>query len=237
MPPKTLQLRISAKELQKATGAIAPNRDEWREIGDFLIGQVRDRFRTQGRSGNVLWPEKQMKVWGHNDGRAILTGTSGDLLAEWQFKLIKNGIQLFNPVRYAHVHQEGTVGKGGTLPTIVPVTAKALFIPVTDRAKKSERLTGSDAMFVRRHGGMSKMRGAVRVHPPSWPDTGLRKGRLKDGALEVWDEKYGDYVQGTPDFFFLSKVDIPPRPMLPDSEKEKQAQLGFVYELKFGERR
>lgn len=51
------------------------------------------------------------------------------------------------------VHQFGTVGANspdvgaGTLPTIVPVRAKALFIPLTPRAQKSIRVPSGPKVF------------------------------------------------------------------------------------------
>lgn len=45
---------------------------------------------------------------------------------------MKVGVLRGPAVKYAHTLEEGTVGKGGTLPTIVPKRAKALAMPVGD---------------------------------------------------------------------------------------------------------
>ena len=152
-------------------------------IGLFLEQQVKRRFATQGLSGGVSWPQKKIQ-----DGRAILTGRTGFLLNSF-FVIQQRGVnspnrhrvQVGSVARYARVHQLGTRGKGGKLPTIVPKRAKALWIPLNDKAAR---------------------------FGPGGP--GLKKGK---------------------DFIFLKKVDIPPRPMLPDSEQEIAGQHEFISDL------
>lgn len=146
-------------------------------IGVFLVQQVKKRFATRGLSGGVSWPKKA-----RNDGRAILTGRTGALLNSFFSVIVgRNAVAVASSTPYAKVHQLGTIGKGGKLPTIRPRRAKALWIPMNDRAAR---------------------------FGPGAP--GLRKGK---------------------DFFFARKVDIPPRPMLPDGSDEKKAQVEFVRDL------
>jgi len=148
-------------------------------LGVFMEQQVKRRFSSQGVSGGKRWQPKRI-----NDGRAILTGRTGALLNSFF------SVSLFRPstgtseiavgsaVSYAHVHQLGTIGKGGVLPSIFPKRAKALWIPLNDKA--------------------------------------ARMGTYSQGL-----------VHGR-DFIFAKKVDIPPRPMLPDSPNERQEQEEFI---------
>lgn len=89
--------------------------------------------------------------------------------------------------------QFGTKGKGGKLPTIVPKTAKALFIPLTTKAAKSVRVKEMAA-----GGDIKKLR-----KTPS-----RRDGR----NVNV------DLIKGE-DFLLLQKVDIRPREYLRMSAK------------------
>jgi phage gpG-like protein len=158
--------RLISPELRQATGT-------------FLEQQVKKRFATQGLSGGMRWLPKRIK-----DGRAILTGRTGALLnsffavSMFRKSTSTNEIAIGSSLPYAKVHQLGTVGKGGILPSIFPRKAKALWIPLNDRA--------------------------------------ARLGTYSQGL-----------VHGR-DFVFAKKVDIPPRPMLPDSKAEKQDQEAFV---------
>jgi phage gpG-like protein len=147
--------------------------------GTFLEQQVKRRFATQGLSGGARWQPKRIK-----DGRAILTGRTGALLNSFfAVSLVRKStgmseIAVGSSMRYAAIHQLGTVGKGGVLPSIFPRRAKALWIPLNDRA--------------------------------------ARLGTYSQGLV------YGK------DFVFAKRVDIPPRPMLPNSKQERQDQEEFV---------
>lgn len=190
--------------------------------GIMLVNQVKERFRTQGRSGNHSWKPKVF-----DDGRSILTGMTGNLLNSFSHIEGKNSSSVFTTVKYAHVHQLGTTKYGGPIPSIVPKKAKALFIPITDRAKSSERITGMRAI---RLGGTSPLRIATRGKKIKGTSdfVPLKRGTISKGRLMVWNMREHKYEVGTPDFIFLKKVDIPPRPMLPTSDKEVTKQVDFI---------
>jgi phage gpG-like protein len=101
-------------------------------LGLYLVQQVKDRFRSQGASGGRPWLPKRRQ-----DGRAVLTGRIGRLLNSFAHAIVgKSSVAVFSDTPYAKVHQLGTVGKGGTLPTIYPRRARALWIPLTDAAAR-----------------------------------------------------------------------------------------------------
>ena len=168
-------------------------------MGTLLVQQVKERFKTQGKSANIGWPSKRI-----SDGRSILTGRSAGLLNS--FTWIQEGakrVSVLSTAPYAFVHQLGTIGKGGTLPTVRPVRAKALFIPLNDRAASST-LVRTAVVIDNQARGFRKLRVATRGGPAP-----LKYGR---------------------DFVLAKKVDIPPRPMLPDSDHERRDQMAFLAE-------
>lgn len=99
---------------------------------------------------------------------------------------------LGNSAAHARVHEYGTVGAGGELPDIVPVTARALTIPLEDAMTPS---------------GMPKEPSAR-----DWPDTFLWYGEDKGDGL-------GYIVREDPDdagelqflYKLVDRVAIPPR--------------------------
>lgn len=212
-------------------------------LGMFLEQQVKDRFRTQGASSGTPWKKKR-----NDDGRATLTGRTGNLLRSFHHKSgMQDGkmtVSVYSDELYAFVHQNGTIGAGGTLPDIKPVKAKALFIPLTDRAASSQRVEGAPAATFRRRMGMgaggpiriaSKGRKVLSKIPEERANktkvfASLKQGRIHKGQLQVKDAK-GEWIPGRPDFIFLKVVKIPPRPMLPDSPTEKDAQAQFVGDM------
>jgi len=201
-------------------------------MGVFLVKQVRERF-SNGGSMAVRWPAKRF-----NDDRAILTGMSagrtGGLLGSFKAGIMDEGKGAFvgSTVPYARVHQLGAgPKKGGQLPAIVPKTAKALFIPLTDRARTSSPMStpaGTKVRVATTGPSKTKIVGGqkVRVRNP------LIQGRIsKSGDLEALDQKTGKWGPGKPDFLFLRKVEIPPRPMLPDSMEERREQENMVNDI------
>lgn len=239
-----LSLNIKQSELDRLAKGFAVTPSRMNVIGFYLSQQVTDRFRTAGASGGVSWPPRKIDEWGANTGRAILTGSTGNLLNSFNGFGKDNRAVVESVLSYAHVHQLGCVGKGGILPDIVPKRAKVLFIPITSKAENSTLLTGPDAAYFRStHGSGSgrvdarPIRAGVRTvgyragkNLGATVYTGLVKGRLKDGHLQKWNAKLGMYVDGVPDFIFLRKVSISARPMLPDGNAEKQAQRELITE-------
>lgn len=210
-------------------------------IATYCLQQTKERFATGGVSGGMPWPQKFLRSVGYDDGRAILTGATGELLNSFIGYGEDNRAIMASNSPYALIHQLGTVGKGGVLPTIVPKRAKALFIPITDKAINSMRISGPRAALLRtgQNGGVRLSESPLRVHVSSigykpGKSLGMEmyspliKGRIKNGALERLDPAIGKYLPGIPDFIFLSKSDIPPRPMLPDGATEQENQRRLI---------
>lgn len=202
-------------------------------VGVMLVEQVKQRFATAGRSGNRRWRPKVF-----NDDRAILTGRTGRLLNSFAHMEDRLSATVFSDAKYAHVHQSGTRKYGGIVPTIRPVRARMLFIPLTDRAAASHRITGIVAAQRRKKLKLPRSYGSLRVANrgrklKSGVFSALKRGAFINGQLMVWDPQKHKYVQGKPDFILLHKVDIPPRPMLPDSRIEQNKQASFVSEAMF----
>jgi hypothetical protein len=201
--------RISDREVKKLTKRYTPTSASAAALGIFCISQIRRRHATRGASGGKSWLPKWNK-----DGRALLTGRTGLLLDSWFSYVVQqpNGqrVIIANPMPYCHVMELGTRKYGGPIPTIVPKKAKALFIPISDRAARSTLGT------------------AGRRLSTSSPTHELKRGRFHNGQLEVWSEALKRWRVGKPDFIFLMKVDIPPRPQLPTGERERTDQLEFL---------
>lgn len=240
---------INYRDLRRFYRRFLPDEKVMKVVALKLDAMTMDRFDSQGASGGVPWAPKKAKSWGYDDGRAILTGPSGLLLKawgqDWSYGEATNG----NFVQHSLIHQVGTVGRGGMLPTIRPKKAKALFIPITDKANHSARLVGHEADFQRRMTGQLgwgepadhrpmrfgvTMTGGRSSKPSAIEYGGLIKGRLKDGRLQRWNASTGVYEDGVPDFIFLQKVDVPPRPMLPTSPNERADAIRSMIDFMLG---
>ena len=180
---------IPPDEIRRIVKRFAPTEQKMRAVGVFLHNQTKSRFATHGSSGGSPWADKWVKGIGRDDGRAQLTGSSGQLLKSFGSYADRISATLYSDAPYAHVHEKGTVGKGGSLPNITPRKAKVLFIPISERAKAG------------------------------W-HADLIKGRFIDGQL----------TPPNADYVLLPSVSIPPRPMLPTGNHERQEQIRFVAE-------
>ncbi len=202
-------------EIDRIAAELDMSQSDARAFGVFMHGQVMDRFRNQGGPGHA-WKQKVFV-----DGRAILTGVTGELKRSFRQVVEQSTdmtrVTVESDMPYAAVNQVGTRGKGGELPDIVPVKAKALFIPLTAAARNSQRV-GDKRLAVIRGGKLKAMHGkAVETAPARFK--ALNQGKFKDGKIVRADGKAGNA-----DFIFLRKVSIPARPMLPSSEQEIAAQ-------------
>lgn len=235
---------LDRDQIDKVVGAFPPSDEDMRAFGFFLVQQIDDRFESAGGSGGVQWKPKAINSWGVNDGRAILTGPSARLRESFQSRVDNGKVIVWSDDPKSAIHQQGTQKYGGPIPTIRPKKAKALFIPLNDHAARSIRMTGPKAAIIKAGGKMGAMpeptdpmaspvvrarrrqtQGGFETYEP------LVKGQLKDGKLMRWDSTQGKYVDGIPDFIFLSKSDIPPRPMLPTGAAERMAQLDFISDI------
>ena len=218
MPIHNCRLIVEEGEVKRLLEKFRPTVDKLTRVSVFMREQVDERFQTHGASSGQPWPSpKWRKAIGADDGRALLVGPRSYLRDQSWFNYGENkSAVVASDATYSHVQEVGTIGKGGLMPDIVPVKAKALFIPTSSRGESSVAQGG-----IRRATRGPKIRG-TQVFTP------LVKGRLKDGELQRWDEKTGTYKPGVPDFIFLKKVSIPPRPMLPVSNNEIQEAVEFA---------
>jgi len=217
-----MRFRIPDSEVVNLIARWMPTQDHMTALAVFAHQQVKDRHETQGASGGTPWPQKVMKSLGYDDGRAILTGPSAKMLLSWFSYGEVNGsigrAVTANDQSYSFVHELGTEGKGGKLPTIRPKTAKALFIPITDRAIAWYKAKSGSSVRLRRTATGWKTETAPATFGPEKKAPGvlsfggLIKGRIKNGRLQKWDADQQGYVDGVPDFIFLQKSDIAPRP-------------------------
>jgi hypothetical protein len=227
---------ISQSEIIRLLAKWTPTPDRMSALGFYAHQQIRDRHATQGASGGAPWAPKAFKQLGYDDGRAILTGYTGKMLNLWHSygEVGPNGngkATVANDAPYSFVMEKGTKGKGGTLPDIVPVRAKALFIPVTDRAIAYSRFKAGQSVRLRKtptgYKTESMKNTGGRKVPGVLTFGDLVRGRIKNNRFQKYDERQEKYVDGTPDYIFLTRVSIPARPQLPTSDKERDEQVRF----------
>jgi hypothetical protein len=107
-------------------------------------------------------------------------------------------------IKYAAVQELGTVGKGGTMPTIKPRTAKALAMPVNDALTPA---------------GVARWQGP-RQSPIDLRFVPFRHGTIAVGALYAAKDLQRIHKRGgtlrdiLPYYILLSKVDLAPRHFL-----------------------
>lgn len=191
-----MRFRIPDSEVRKLVARLTPSRDGMERVAVLLNEQVQERFDTQGASGGTPWPAKR-------DGGPALIGID----KTYRNYADERSATVAATHSFAAVHHKGTVGKGGSEPTIKPVRAKALFIPLTDRAR---------AAYDASRGGGDRPLRVVR----SLDGTRLEPVNHSSTAFE-------GLIRGV-DFIFASKVDLPPRPQLPTSAPERAAQATAV---------
>jgi len=228
-----LKYILPPEQQRKIAADITLTQSHKRTLAMLLHTQVKQRFITLGTSGGTRWPDKFSTRMGvHTAKTQPLTGATGNLLKSFHAQPTFNGAEIESALPYAATHQTGA--------TIRPVKAKALFIPISDVAQTSQRLTGNIKFFQRGRRGatIEKVVAGFTYAKPRTNQAGetqayqqLKKGRLKDGRLQVWDARRAEYKDGTPDFIFLKKVTILPRPMLPDSPGEQDAQVEALDEI------
>lgn len=115
-----------------------------KRIGILLMEQTIDRIESGGDDEIAFKKLPRDRPNGSKDRPLYDTGSH--LLDSITYGTEADGPWVGTTWEGARVHQFGTVGAGadgvgqGTLPTIKPVRAKALFIPLTTRAQKSVRV-------------------------------------------------------------------------------------------------
>lgn len=184
---------------------LAPTTAKMQRIADKAQQQVNERFETGGVSGGVAWPPGKMPT-GKSPPLSGLQSTFHTASSHGE-ALVASGYFV------TLVHHLGTRGKGGILPDIVPVHAKALFIPLTQLGKESY-----EAMKGRSPKARTIYAGISHVEPASQDPTAAAGPGM------------GTAVYGK-DFIFLSKVALPPRPQLPTSDHERAELATFTMQV------
>jgi phage gpG-like protein len=179
------------------TGAGLESRQQ--AIARLIKEQTLTRIQEGGDDELQFAPLDFARPTGDRDNPLYDTGTH--LLDSITSGVDEDGPWVGSDFIGAAVHQFGTKGKGGKLPTIVPKQAKALFIPLTPLAARSSRV-------VENAKGKTARKTAVR-----------RGGR----------QLFQDLEKGV-DFLLVSKVDIVARPFLRVSRKNMQGIVQIIEE-------
>lgn len=199
-----MYLELPREEIQKIVNRFRPTEERMTAIGMYAREQTKDRF-VRGGAPDKPWPHPKWRAQvGHDDGRAILTGPTGDLLRSFHVTASEGEANMGSPAKYARVHQLGCRSKGGQLADIKPRKARALFIPLSARAEQAEVRSASSMRRERRAPNGDK----------------LIQGKFVKGKI----------VPANADYTYLSRVSLPPRPMLPTAEPERKEQARFVTE-------
>lgn len=171
-------------------------------IADKMKQQVDDRYATGGASGGQAWPATTTPL-GHKPPLAGLENTWEASSTDGEAKVASNDIRTL----WSHL---GNIGKGGTRPDIVPVHAKALYIPLSELGRQSYEARKLVAPVVQR-----VFAGYATVESRG---NGF-KGAVLVGVREA--------VYGV-DFIFAQKSSQPPRKQIPSAPVEQAALGPFV---------
>lgn len=170
-----------------------PTTSRMEAVGRLLHGQVEERFSSQGGSGDVSWPPVKLPPRAGNPALSTLESTftdrgsaEGDGMGE---------AEVGSDYPHIKTHQFGA--------TIVPRRAKALWVPISEKAK-----------LMSRYGNAPYMR--------------IEKGQFK--GLRLLQSAAGELKQGI-DFLFLKRAVIPARPMLPNSANERNKSIQYTLKV------
>lgn len=186
---------LTKKEVQaKIVSRLAPTPERMRRIADFALSQIGSRYETSGQSGGVPWeptvfgsrqPLKNLfQTWAARSSYGEAIAASSDWRTKW--------------------FHEGNVSKGGTNPDIVPVHARALFIPLSDAAVQAYAAYKQAAPIIRRI-----FAGQSTIEP-------------RERASFFHGLKFGT------DYVFSQKSAASPRPQIPNSRGEQDALARFT---------
>ncbi len=194
-----MQASVDWKSLEAAlNNRLRPTAAKMALIGDFVLQQIRQRFSSAGASGGIHWPAtvteagKKPPLAGLEYGYRRRSSEGECSVGTGDFR--------------AYVAQLGTIGKGGSLPDVVPTKAKALFMPLTNVGLHYYWTMKS------RHPVAPVLGGGYYFYE--------RPTRLYGGHP-------GEAIEGT-DFIWRRKKADPPRPQLPDSAAEMADLKTFV---------
>lgn len=191
-----------------------------KKLGKLLYRQTVDRF-IQGGDDEIRFVPLARK---RPDGTMtnVLHPTGKHLLSHLGYDFDARTVSVKTEGPGAAHLQKGTVGKfapgvgQGTMPTIKPVYAKALFIPISPKAAamtSRDRLGGADVVAIR-----EKIK-SLRAKTGKQAARSLAAAQDKLEAAKQAAKGNG-LIRGK-DFVFASKVDLPPRPFLRISRKNR----------------
>ena len=141
----------------KITQAFGPEAMEARKrrMAQAMLDQVQRRLHNGGDEDGPLAPLDFPRIDGTTANPLLRTGANlaNTLTHGTGPKTFFVGSRFIG----ARVHQYGTIGKGGLLPSIVPVRAKALFVPMSKYGAKSV-LEGGERVYKTKSGKAKELR-------------------------------------------------------------------------------
>ena len=197
------------------------------QVGKALYRQSFDRILKGGDDEVTFVPLRFHRPDGSSDH--VLNHTGQHLLAHMDYDYDANSVSVFTQAPGARVMQLGTVGKSapgvgqGILPTIKPVYAKALFIPISVKAASMtsrDRNGGADVVKLRQE--IKDLRGKKGKQAANM------LARRVDKLEKVKEAQKGSGLVKGVDFIFAQKVDLPPRPFLRMGKSDVK-ELGEVF--------
>jgi phage gpG-like protein len=203
-------------------------------VGKALYRQSVDRILTGGDDEITFVPLRFSRPDG-STGK-VLHPTGKHLLDHMDYNYDATSAWVETQGPGARVHQLGTIGKSapgigqGELPTIKPVFAKALFIPLSVKAASMtsrDRNMGVDARAARET--IKKLAGKT--------DKKSRDRRDREQAKldQLKSDRAGSGLEYGRDFLLLQKVDLPPRPYFRLSKKNGEELARVVQGLRPGQ--
>jgi hypothetical protein len=185
-----MHLEIPKESLWDAVKHRMPTVARMEKVGRFLHAQVDNRVVTSGASGGESWPPVKLPP---KSGEPALQGIEKSFVSSGTADGKTGDAEVSSDEPHIFSHQFGA--------TIVPVKAKALWIPISDKAKAAQRSGNAPTMII--SGGFFK---GLAVHDP-------------------------DLVKGVDFIFTKGPVHIPKRPMLPNSPQERDQAIRYTLKV------
>ncbi len=196
-----MKAALSTSEAGKIRKKLSPTPEQMEAIAAFVLHQIHRRYETSGASGNEPWVKNVFDT-----GKKPLEG----LAKTWRSEVIENEAMAICESWIAKRMQEGTVGKGGSNPDIVPknIGVKALYIPITEVGRQAYIAFKAMSPVSR-----SIYRGYSSIEMPV-----ADKARFIGMPIA----KYGV------DYIFAKSSKLAPRNQMPTSDIEKAELRAFI---------
>lgn len=193
-----MKFTISKGEMTRVIKDLRLSKTQAKAIGTKMVEQVEARFNRKGAPAGLAWPER----WKKSSVSKPIMQSTGMLRKSFAKSILVTDaetsrvkISIGSDVPYAAAQQQGVQTIKGN-----PV----LYVPITDKGVRQR----SKSVKIGRLSG-----GELQVFKPSSKGTHTQNG------------KKGEWQNGTPDAIFLAKVNLPARPMLPDTTMEQGGQI------------